>query len=197
MLGLEAIYRKPRTSVADSEHGVYRYVLRCLTLEQPNQVGGADITYISVEVGFVYLLVIMDWGSQRVLSWSNTIDTEFRLAAFAAAFECYGIPEIVNTDQGSKFTSTAFAGLLETARLRCSMDGRGRCLRNVLIERLRRSLEYGAVYLHDREDGFEAQRRSAGGWSSRTSNDRTRGWPVARLRKRTVTGVAERGEEVA
>ena len=131
-----------------------------LRSEQPNQVGGADITYISVEVGFLYLLVIMDWASQRVLSWrrSNTIDTEFRLAAFAAAFEGYGIPEIVNTDQGSKFTSTAFTGLLETARLRCSMDGRGRCLRNVLIERLWRSLKYGAVYLHDREDGFEAQR---------------------------------------
>ena len=112
------------------------------------------------------------------------MDTEFCLAALAEALESYGIPEIFNTDQGSQFTSIAFTGLLETAGIRCSMDGRGRC--TVFIERLWRSLKYEAV--HDLEDGFVAQRVSHSGSGSTTSNDRTRRSPVARLRKPTVTG---------
>ena len=117
-------------------------------------------TYIPVQGGFLYLVAIMDWASRRVLAWrlSNTMDTEVCLAALAEALEGYGIPEIFNTDQGSQFTSIAFTGLLETAGIRCSMDGRGRCLDNVFIERLWRSLKYEAVYLHDLEDGFKAQR---------------------------------------
>ena len=110
--------------------------------------------------GFLYLVAIMDWASRRVLAWklSNTMDTEFCLAALAEALEGYGIPEIFNTDQGSQFTSIAFTGQLEATGIRCSMDGRGRWLDNVFIERLWRSLKYEAVYLRDLEDGFEAQR---------------------------------------
>ena len=115
-----------------------------------------DITYIPVQGGFFYLVAIMDWTSRRVLAWqlSNTLDTCFCLEALAGS----GIPEIFNTDQGSQFTSIAFTGMPEASRIRCSMDGRGRCLDNVFIERLWRSLKYEAVYLHELEDGFEAQR---------------------------------------
>ena len=160
LLGLEAIYRKPRTSVANPDHRVYPYLLRGLTIERPNQVWCADITYIPVKGGFLYLVAIMDWASRRVLAWrlSNTMDTSFCLAALAEALEGYGIPEIFNTDQGSQFTSIAFTGQLEATGIRCSMDGRGRCLDNVFIERLWRSLKYEAVYLRELEDGFEAQR---------------------------------------
>ena len=120
----------------------------------------SDLTYIPVQGGFLYLVAIMDWASRRVLAWklSNTMDTEFCLAALAEALEGYGIPEIFNTDQGSQFTSIAFTGQLEATGIRCSMDGRGRWLDNVFIERLWRSLKYEAVYLRDLEDGFEAQR---------------------------------------
>ena len=130
LLGLEAIYRKPRTSVANPDHRVYPYLLRGLTIERPNQVWSADITYIPVKGGFLYLVAIMDWASRRVLAWrlSNTMDTSFCLAALAEALEGYGIPEIFNTDQGSQFTSIAFTGQLEATGIRCSMDGRGRCL---------------------------------------------------------------------
>ena len=159
LLGLEAIYRKPRTTVANPEHRVYPYLLRGLTIERPNQVWCADITYIPVQGGFFYLVAIMDWASRRVLAWqlSNTLDTWFCLEALAEALAGYGIPEIFNTDQGSQFTSIAFTGALEASAIRCSMDGRGRCLDNVFIERLWRSLKYEAVYLRELEDGFEAQ----------------------------------------
>ena len=139
---------------------MYPYLLRGLTIERPNQVWCADITYIPVKGGFLYLVAIMDWASRRVLAWrlSNTMDTSFCLAALAEALEGYGIPEIFNTDQGSQFTSIAFTGQLEATGIRCSMDGRGRCLDNVFIEPLWRSLKYEAVYLRELEDGFEAQR---------------------------------------
>ena len=115
LLGLEAIYRKPRVSGANPDHRVYPYLLRGLTIERPNQVWSADITYIPVQGGFLYLVAIMDWASRRVLAWrlSNTMDTSFCLAALAEALEGYGIPEIFNTDQGSQFTSIAFTGQLE------------------------------------------------------------------------------------
>ena len=199
LLGLEAIYRKPRTSVPNPEHRVYPYLLRGLTIERPNQVWCADITYIPVQGGFLYLVAIMDWASRRVLAWrlSNTMDTEFCLAALAEALESYGIPEIFNTDQGSQFTSIAFTGLLETAGIRCSMDGRGRCLDNVFIERLWRSLKYEAVYLHDLEDGFVAQRVITQ-WIGFYNEQR----PHSALAGRTPAeayrdGLAEREEEVA
>ena len=120
LLGLEAIYRKPRSTVANPEHRVYPYLLRGLTIERSNQVWAADITYIPVQDGHLYLVAIMDWASRRVLAWrlSNTMDTEFCLAALAEALEGYGIPEIFNTDQGSQFTSIAFTGQLEATGMR-------------------------------------------------------------------------------
>ena len=199
LLGLEAIYRKPRTSVANPDHRVYPYLLRGLTIERPNQVWCADITYIPVKGGFLYLVAIMDWASRRVLAWrlSNTMDTSFCLAALAEALEGYGIPEIFNTDQGSQFTSIAFTGQLEATGIRCSMDGRGRCLDNVFIERLWRSLKYEAVYLRELEDGFEAQ-RVIDAWMVFYNETR----PHSALAGRTPAeayrdGVAEQQQEVA
>ena len=199
LLGLEAIYRKPRTSVANPDHRVYPYLLRGLTIERPNQVWCADITYIPVQGGFLYLVAIMDWASRRVLAWrlSNTMDTSFCLAALAEALEGYGIPEIFNTDQGSQFTSIAFTGQLEATGIRCSMDGRGRCLDNVFIERLWRSLKYEAVYLRELEDGFEAQ-RVIDTWMAFYNETR----PHSALAGRTPVeayrdGVAEQEQEVA
>ena len=160
LLGLEAIYRKPRTTVANPEHRVYPYLLRGLAIERANHVWCADITYIPVQGGFLYLMAVMDWATRRVLAWrlSNTMDTEFCLEALTEALERYGTPQIFNTDQGSQFTSIAFTAALEDAGIRCSMDGRGRCLDNAFIERLWRSLKYEAVYLHELADGFAAQR---------------------------------------
>jgi putative transposase len=160
LLGLEAIYRKPRTTVANPDHRVYPYLLRGLTIERPNHAWCSDISYIPVRGGFLYLVAIMDWASRRVLAWrlSNTMDTQFCLDALTEALERYGGAEIFNTDQGSQFTSVAFTSALQDAGMRCSMDGRGRCLDNVFIERLWRSLKYEAVYLHELADGFEAQR---------------------------------------
>ena len=160
LLGLEAIYRKPRTTVANPEHRVYPYLLRGLAIERANHVWCADITYIPVQGGFLYLVAVMDWATRRVLAWrlSNTMDTEFCLEALSEALQRYGTPQIFNTDQGSQFTSIAFTAALEDAGIRCSMDGRGRCLDNAFIERLWRSLKYEAVYLHELADGFAAQR---------------------------------------
>ena len=160
LLGLEAIYRKPRTTVANPDHRVYPYLLRGLTIVRPNHAWCADITYIPVQGGFLYLVAIMDWATRRVLAWrlSNTMDTEFCLEALTEAVQRFGGAEIFNTDQGSQFTSVAFTSALQDAGMRCSMDGRGRCLDNAFIERLWRSLKYEAVYLHELADGFEAQR---------------------------------------
>ncbi len=163
LLGLAAIYRKPRTTVPNPDHRVYPYLLRGLTVTRSNQVWCADITYIPVQDGFLYLVAVMDWASRRVLAWqlANTLDCEFCLLALAEARERFGTPEIVNTDQGSQFTSRAWTGQLEAAGIRCSMDGRGRCMDNVFIERLWRSLKYEAVYLHEMTDGFAARREIA------------------------------------
>jgi putative transposase len=199
LLGLEAIYRKPRTTVANPEHRVYPYLLRGLEIERANHVWCTDITYIPVQGGFLYLVAVMDWATRRVLAWrlSNTMDTEFCLEALTEALGRYGTPEIFNTDQGSQFTSIAFTGLLETTGIRCSMDGRGRCLDNVFIERLWRSLKYEAVYLHDLEDGFAAQ-RVIGGWLEFYNEQR----PHSALAGRTPEeayrdGAAKREEGVA
>ena len=199
LLGLEAIYRKPRTSVANPDHRVYPYLLRGLTIERPNQVWSADITYIPVQGGFLYLVAIMDWASRRVLAWrlSNTMDTSFCLAALAEALEGYGIPEIFNTDQGSQFTSIAFTGQLEATGIRCSMDGRGRCLDNVFIERLWRSLKYEAVYLRELEDGFEAQ-RVIDTWMAFYNETRPHSARAGRTPAEAYRdGVAEQQQEVA
>ena len=158
LIGLEAIYRKPRTSDAQPDHHVYPYLLRELKIDRPDQVWCADITYIPVTTGFLYLVAVMDWASRHVLSWrlSNTMDSSFCVEALEAALQT-GTPGIFNTDQGSQFTSAAFTDRVQAAGARCSMDGRGRCLDNVFIERLWRSLKYEAVYLHELADGFVAE----------------------------------------
>ena len=198
LLGLEAIYRKPRLSVANPEHRVYPYLLRGLTIDRANQVWCADITYIPVQGGFLYLVAIMDWASRRVLAWrlSNTLDTRFCVEALAEALEMYGNPEIFNTDQGSQFTSIAFTELLVAAGIRCSMDGRGRCLDNVFIERLWRSLKYEAVYLHELADGFVAQ-RVIDEWIEFYNEVRPHSALGGRTPSEAYRGVAAPGREVA
>ena len=149
-MGLQAIYPKPRTSVAAKGHKVYPYLLRNLAITHPNQVWSADITYIPMQRGFMYLTAIIDWYSRYVLAWqlSNTLDGLFCLDALDLAL-AQGKPAIFNTDQGTQFTALAFISRLETAGIRVSMDGRGRALDNVFVERLWRSVKYEHVYLHE------------------------------------------------
>ena len=160
LMGLEAIYQAPRTSTPHPEHRIYPYLLRNLTVVRPNHVWCADITYIPVRRGFLYLIAIMDWATRHVLAWrlSNTMDAGFCVEALKEALARYGKPEIFNTDQGSQFTSLDFTAVLKDAKVTISMDGRGRCLDNIFFERLWRSLKYEAVYLHELTDGFAAQR---------------------------------------
>ena len=160
LMGLEAIYQAPRTSVPHPAQRIYPYLLGGMVIERPNQVWCADITYIPVQRGFLYLVAIMDWATRQVLSWrlSNTMDASFCVEALNEALTKYGKPEIFNTDQGSQFTSFDFTGVLEAEDIRISMDGRGRCMDNIFIERLWRSLKYEAVYLHELTDGFVAER---------------------------------------
>ena len=131
-----------------------------MAIERPNQVWCADITYIPVRRGFLYLVAIMDWATRHVLAWrlSNTMDASFCVEALAEALGRYGRPEIFNTDQGSQFTGRDFTGALKDADVAISMDGRGRYMDNIFIERLWRSLKYEAVYLHELTDGFKAER---------------------------------------
>jgi len=167
LMGLKAIYCKPRTSDPHPEHKTYPYLLRGLTIARPNHVWCTDITFIPMQRGFLYLVAIMDWATRHVLSWrlSNSMDTGFCIEALKEAIENYGAPEIFNTDQGSQFTSQAFTGVLQDAGIRISMDGRGRYLDNIFIERLWRSLKYECIYLKDMTDGFVAQ-REIGDWIS-------------------------------
>src|SRR3954462_274561 len=154
-MGLEPIYQRPRTTVPHPEHQVYPYLLRELVIERPNQVWCADITYIPMRRGFLYLVAVMDWPTRKVLSWrvSNTMDADFCIEALEEALERFGKPEIFNTDQGSQFTSPRFTDVLRTADGRISMDGRGRWMDNVFIERLWRSLKYECISLHAFETG--------------------------------------------
>jgi len=164
-MGLAAIYQAPKTSTPHPEHRIYPYLLRGLVIDRPNQVWCADITYIAMRRGFLYLVAIMDWSSRKVLSWrlSNTIDSDFCVAALEEALTRYGRPEIFNTDQGSQFTSFAFTDVLKDAGIKISMDGKGRWMDNVFIERLWRSLKYECVYLNAYETGSET-RNGIGGW---------------------------------
>jgi len=156
-MGLMAIYQKPRTSQPHPKHKVYPYLLRNLAITKPNQVWCTDITYIPMKHGFLYLVAVMDWHSRAVLSWrlSNTMDTDFCVAALEEAINRYGAPETFNTDQGSQFTSYEFTKTLRDAGIRISMDGRGRWMDNVMIERLWRSLKYECVYLRELSTGSE------------------------------------------
>lgn len=149
LMGLEAIYPKPKLSMADRDHRIYPYLLRNVTIERPDQVWSTDITYIPLANGFMYLAAIIDWFSRYVLSWrlSNTLDGSFCLDMLEEALSG-GRPEVFNTDQGVQFTSRAWTGRLESAGVAVSMDGKGRCLDNVFVERLWRSVKYEDVYLH-------------------------------------------------
>jgi len=160
LMGLEAIYQAPRTSMPHPAHRIYPYLLREMVIDRPNSVWCADITYIPVQRGFLYLVAIMDWATRHVLAWrlSNTMDAGFCVEALEEALARYGKPEIFNTDQGSQFTSFGFTGVLKDVEVAISMDGRGRCMDNIFIERLWRSLKYEAVYLHELTDGFKAER---------------------------------------
>ena len=159
LMGIAALGPKPRTSKPAPGHKVFPYLLRGVSIERPNQVWAADITYVPVGAGFFYLVAIMDWASRAVLAWrlSNTMDTSFCLEALEEALARFGKPEIFNTDQGSQFTSQAFTGALERAGVRISMDGRGRFLDNIFIERLWRSLKHEDIYLKHYADGREAR----------------------------------------
>jgi putative transposase len=156
-MGLAPIYRGPRTTVPHPEHRVFPYLLRDLVIDRPNQVWCADLTYIPMRRGFLYLVAVMDWATRKVLAWrvANTMEVEFCIEALQEAMAGFGRPEIFNTDQGSQFTSPRFTGLLQEAGIQVSMDGRGRWLDNVFIERLWRSLKYECVYLHAFETGSE------------------------------------------
>jgi len=157
LMGLAPIYQRPRTTVPNPEHRVWPYLLRDVVVDRPNQVWAMDITYIPMRRGFLYLAAVMDWATRKVLSWrvSNTMDVEFCLEALEEALARFGRPDIFNTDQGSQFTSPRFTGVLLAAGVRVSMDGRGRWMDNVFIERLWRSLKYECVYLHAFETGSE------------------------------------------
>lgn len=158
-MGLEALYPKPRTTVGVAKHRKYPYLLRDLEIGRPNQVWSTDITYIPMKRGFLYLVAVLDWHSRYVLSWavSNSLEMSFCLEALEKAL-VKGTPEIFNTDQGCQFTSPEFTGRLEQAGIRVSMDGRGRALDNVFVERLWRSVKYEEVYLKDYQTATEAIR---------------------------------------
>ena len=158
-IGLSPIYQAPKTSEPHPQHRIYPYLLRHLAIERPNQVWCADVTYIPMRRGFLYLVAVMDWFSRKVLAWrlSNTMDADFCVEALNEAVHRFGPPEIMNTDQGSQFTSFAWTDRLKRIDTRISMDGKGRCLDNIFIERLWRSLKYECVYLHAWETGSQAK----------------------------------------
>jgi putative transposase len=159
LMGLQAVYPKPRLSIGGAGHKIYPYLLRNVAIDRVNQVWSTDITYIPMPKGFMYLTAVMDWYSRFVLSWrlSNTLDVEFCLEALNEALS-RGRPEVFNTDQGAQFTSTAYTSRVESAGAKVSMDGKGRCLDNVFVERLWRTVKYEEVYLwrHETVPALEA-----------------------------------------
>jgi putative transposase len=159
LLGIQAVFQRPRTSQPHPDHRIYPYLLRELEITRPNQAWCADVTYIPLQRGFLYLVAVMDWSSRKVLSWrlSNTLEASFCVEALEEALERYGAPEIFNTDQGSQFTSLEFTSVLKSAGIKISMDGKGRWMDNIFIERLWRSLKYEQVYLAQYTTGSEAR----------------------------------------
>ena len=157
IMGLEAIYPKPKTSRPHPGHKVYPYLLRGVTIDRPNQVWAADITYIPMSRGFMYLVAVMDWHSRKILSWrlSNTLEADFCVEAVEDAISQHGTPEVFNTDQGAQFTSQAFTNLLKDHDIKISMDGRGRVLDNIFIERLWWTLKYQYLYLWSFDNGSQ------------------------------------------
>lgn len=173
LMGIEAVYPKPRTSRPHPDHKVYPYLLRGLTINRPNQVWATDITYIPMAKGFMFLVAIMDWHSRKVLSWriSNTLETAFCIEALEEALSRYGKPEIFNTDQGSQFTSNTFTKVLIDNKVAISMDGRGRCQDNIFVERLWWTLKHQYIYLHAFDTG-KALRQGLGEWLQYYNHDR-------------------------
>jgi putative transposase len=160
VMGIEAIYPRRRTTRPAAGHKIYPYLLRNVAITRPDQVWSSDITYVPLRHGFLYLAAVIDWYSRYVLAWrlSNTLHGAFCLEALDEALS-HGRPEIFNSDQGSQFTATAFTSRLESCGAAISMDGRGRALDNVFIERLWRTVKYEEVYTHDYHDGWEAEQR--------------------------------------
>lgn len=158
LMGIEAIYQKPRTSEPNKGHKKYPYLLGGITIDRPGQVSAADITYIPMARGFLYLVAIIDWHSRFVLGWrlSNTMESAFCVEALQESLS-YGLPEVFNTDQGSQFTSEDFTDVLEATKIAISMDGKGRWMDNVFVERLWRSLKYEEVYLRAYDSVAEAR----------------------------------------
>ena len=193
-MGIAALGPKPRTSKPAPGHKVFPYLLRGLAIERPNQVWCADITYIPIGRGFLYLVAVMDWASRAVLAFrlSNTMDSSFCLAAIEEALARFGKPDIFNTDQGSQFTSAAFTGALIAAGIRISMDGRGRWMDNVFIERLWRSLKHEDIYLKGYADGREAH-VGIGSWIGFYNEQR----PHQALGNRTPMAVWREGASTA
>jgi len=164
-MGLAAIYQRPNTSTPHPEHQISPYLLKGMEITEPGKVWCADITYIPMRRGFLYLVVVMDWYSRKVLSWrlSNSLDADFCIEALQEALSRFPKPEIFNTDQGCQFTSLEFTETLTKAGVRISMDGRGRWRDNIIVERLWRSLKYECIYLNAYEGGLET-RRGIGSW---------------------------------
>lgn len=156
-MGISAIYPKPKTTRRNKDHRIYPYLLRGVAISGPDHVWSSDITYVPMPSGFMYLTVVMDWFSRNVLSWrlSNTLDTQFCVDALEEALTIHGSPEIFNTDQGCQFTSREFTSRLEREGIRISMDGRGRALDNVFVERLWRTVKYEDIYIR----GYETVRQ--------------------------------------
>jgi putative transposase len=159
LMGVEALYRKKRGTKRNLEHQVYPYLLRHMTIDSPNQVWAADISYIPMRSGFLYLFAIMDWSSRRIMAWrlSNSMTTDFCIDGIEAAIADYGCPTIFNTDQGSQFTDSSFTGMLKANDIAISMDGKGAWCDNVFVERFWRSIKYEEVYLRAYESASEAK----------------------------------------
>ena len=172
VMGIEAIYQKPRTTVLNVEHTKYPYLLRNLAIVRPNQVWATDITYIPMRRGFLYLVAVVDWFSRYVLSWelSNSLDVSFCVHALQSALS-QGTPEIFNSDQGCQFTSMEFTGVLKHKAISISMDGKGRALDNIIVERLWRSVKYEEVYIKDYAQGQDAY-EGLGGYFGFFNNER-------------------------
>ena len=190
VLGLVAIYQRPNTSKPAAAHKIYPYLLGGLAIERVNQVWCADVTYIPMAKGFLYLVVIMDWASRAVLAWrlSNTLGADFCVDALEEALARYGRPEIFNTDQGSQFTSEAFTGTLKEHAITISMDGKGRCMDNIFVERLWRSLKYEEVYLNAYATVTEAK-AGIGAWLTFYNDERQH----QNLGYRTPRQICEKG----
>jgi putative transposase len=179
-LGLWAITPRPDTSRPHPEHRIYPYLLRGLLIERPNHVWATDITYIPMHRGFLYLVAILDWATRKALAWrlSNTLTSEFCVAALEEAIARYGTPEIFNSDQGSQFTSEEFTGVLKAHGIAISMDGRGRCHDNIFVERLWWTVKHEWVYLRPAANGIEQHNSLAAffDWYNRRRPHQSLGW---------------------